>query len=438
MTTPACETAACAAPCDVLIVGAGPAGMAAALAAAPSGARIVLLDDNPLPGGQIWRDGPGAELPRPARALRERLAGCANVRVLVGTRVVGVGERPVRDEPWELLLEDRHQGWLQRADRLILCTGARELLLPFPGWTLPGVTGAGGLQALIKAGLPVRGERIVVAGSGPLLLAVARTAGQAGGRVLRVAEQAPWSQLVRFALSLGRWPGKALQAPALLHPALRAGMHVVEAFGADRLEAVRLAGPGGTHVLECDRLACGFGLVPNTHLGQMLGCWLNAHEGLAVDALQATVMPRLWAAGECTGVGGSDKALVEGAVAGHAAVAMQAQALALGGARRRWQSFAQAVRQRFALAPGLRGLPRADTIVCRCEDVAYGELATRTGWIDAKLHTRCGMGPCQGRVCGAATRHLFDWTPLPGRHLLSPARVATLATGLDESEETPA
>ena len=135
---------------ELLIVGAGPAGMAAALAAAPSGASITLLDNNLAPSGQIWRDGSSVCLP--PQALRQREA-------------------------------------LARYDKLILCTGIRELL-PFPGWTLPGVTGVGGLQALIKGGLAFAGERIVIAGSGPLLLAVAATARRRGARVLRVAEQA--------------------------------------------------------------------------------------------------------------------------------------------------------------------------------------------------------------------------------------------------------
>jgi NADPH-dependent 2,4-dienoyl-CoA reductase/sulfur reductase-like enzyme len=147
---------------DLLIIGAGPAGMAAALAAAPSGARIVMLDDNPFAGGQIWRDGPQASLPAQARQLRERLQSHGNIRYHSGTRVIA------NPGPKQLLVEDDENGWLISYDKLILCTAARELLLPFPGWTLPGVTGAGGLQALIKSGLSVRDERVVIAGSGPL------------------------------------------------------------------------------------------------------------------------------------------------------------------------------------------------------------------------------------------------------------------------------
>jgi NADPH-dependent 2,4-dienoyl-CoA reductase/sulfur reductase-like enzyme len=424
--------------CDILIIGAGPAGMAAALAAAPSGAAIVLVDDNPAPGGQIWRDGPGAHLPPLARTHRERLAAAPNVRVLTGTRVVGLGGGAQPGDAPALLLEDGERGWTQHCGRLILCTGARELLLPFPGWTLPGVTGAGGLQALIKAGLPVRGQRIVIAGTGPLLLAAAHTAREAGAQVLRIAEQAPWSQLAGFGLQLPRWPAKAVQALPLLHPALRAASHVLEATGTQQVQSVRLQRGAGEEVLACDRLACGFGLVPHTHLGQMLGCELNDRLGLAVDAVQATAVPGVFAAGECTGFGGSEKALVEGAMAGHAAVGDTTTALALAPQRARWQGFADALHHHFALSPRLRGLPRPDTLVCRCEDVRHADLSERGGWIDAKLHTRCGMGPCQGRVCGAATQFLFGWTPAPARHLLAPARVATLAgCGTRNDESTP-
>ena len=149
---------------EVLIIGAGPAGLSAALAAADDGMQVVLLDDNPLPGGQIWRDGAGAQVPAQARRLRDVVDNHASIQRYAATRVVA------RAGSHALLVEDAERGWVIAYHKLILCTGARELLLPFPGWTLPGVTGAGGLQALIKGGLPVAGERTVIAGSGPLLL----------------------------------------------------------------------------------------------------------------------------------------------------------------------------------------------------------------------------------------------------------------------------
>lgn len=410
--------------CDLLIIGAGPAGMAAALAAAPCGRAIVLVDDNPATGGQIWRDGPGAKAPEQARQQREQLARHTNIQLLCGTRVAGLAGRP--GEP-ALLLEDARLGWVQHYGSLILCTGARELLLPFPGWTLPGVTGAGGLQALIKAGVAVRGQRIVIAGSGPLLLAAAHSAREAGAKVACIAEQADWRALLRFSRELARWPGKALQAAALFSPQYRSAMHVLEATGDGRLQEVRLRRAAGEERIACQRLACGFGLVPNTQLGQMLGCELNPHNGLQVDKLLQTSVPGVFAAGECTGVGGSERARIQGAIAGHAAAGELTLATRLIPSLARWQDFANALRRHFKLDASVLALARPDTLICRCEDVSQAALAERAGWIDAKLHTRCGMGACQGRVCGAAAQALYGWQPAPPRHLLTPTRIDTLA-----------
>ncbi|MWV10760.1 FAD-binding protein [Pseudomonas sp. R-28-1W-6] len=404
---------------DLLIIGAGPAGMAAALAAAPSGARIAVLDDNPAAGGQIWRDSPQAQLPPLARQYRQRLAAQANIELLPGCRVVALAG------PQALLVEDPEQGRVIHYQKLILCTGARELLLPFPGWTLPGVTGAGGLQALIKGGLPVAGERIVIAGSGPLLLASAATARHNGARVLHIAEQASWSAVAGFAAQLPRWPHKLLQSFGLFHPGYRAGSHVVEALGDERLEAVRLSIGGRLREVACERLACGFGLVPNLQLGQALGCRID--EGaIAVDAWQSTSLAGVYAAGESTGFGGSEKALAEGAIAGHAAVGEHQAAQRLWSQRARWHGFARALHGAFALGDEVKQLARPDTLVCRCEDVSYASLSQQQDWGRAKLSSRCGMGACQGRVCGAATQVLFGWPAPAPRPPFSPARIDTL------------
>ncbi|MDP3227143.1 MAG: FAD-dependent oxidoreductase [Acidovorax sp.] len=426
--------------CDILIIGAGPAGMAAALAAALSGASITIVDDNSQAGGQIWRDGPAVALPALAEHYRKALAQHANIRLLIGTRVVGLGDPHPQDKAPALLLEDADRGWTQHSHRIVLCTGARELLLPFPGWTLPGVTGAGGLQALIKAGLDVRGQRIVIAGTGPLLLAAAATATKAGATLVRVAEQAPWHALAGFAAQLVRWPAKAVQAFTLLNPSLRASIHVLEAQGSGKVQSVRLRkGLHAVEALDCDRVACGFGLIPNTQLGQLLGCALggplSGGQGLAVDAQMRTCVPGVYAAGECTGFGGSERALLQGAMAGHAAAGQVQQAQALRPQLARWEAFAHTLQASFPLNNALKTLAAPDTLVCRCEDVSYSALAARQGWVDAKLHTRCGMGACQGRICGAATQHLFGWQTSPPRHLLAPARISTLATCAPSSAE---
>lgn len=415
---------------ELLIIGAGPAGLAAALAAAPSGARVTLLDDNIAPGGQIWRDGPAATLPAQALRLREAVARCTNVQVYCGTRVISaIG-------PKALLLEDAERGWTQHFDTLILCTGARELLLPFPGWTLPGVSGAGGLQALIKAGLPVRGERIVIAGSGPLLLAAAASARKAGARVLRVAEQASLGSVAAFAAQLGRWPSKALQALTLADPSYRAGTQLVAALGRQHVESVQLRQAGRTSTIACERVASGFGLVPNTQLGQLLGCALgtaNGTQALKVDEFQGTSVAGIYAAGECTGFGGAERALAQGRIAGLAAVNETRAAQKLWPERARWEAFAGQLNRHFALDPALRQMPQADTLVCRCEDVNHASLSQCSDWTDAKLHSRCGMGACQGRVCGAAAQFLYGWTPPVPRPPLSPARISTLLGGLADA-----
>lgn len=410
---------------DILIVGAGPAGMAAALAAAPSGARIAVLDDNPAAGGQIWRDGPQAHIPKLAREHRQRLETQANIELLPASRVVALAG------PQALLVEDSEQGRVIEYTKLILCTGARELLLPFPGWTLPGVTGAGGLQALIKGGLPVAGERIVIAGSGPLLLASAATARDNGAQVLHILEQASWSAVAGFAAQLPRWPHKLLQSFGLLHRGYRASSHVVEALGDGRLEALRLNIGGQLREIACERLACGFGLAPNLQLGQALGCRIE-QGAIAVDAWQATSLAGVYAAGESTGFGGSEKALVEGAIAGHAAVGEREAAQRLWSQRARWHGFARALNGAFALGDAVKSLARPDTLICRCEDVPLSAVTDHQGWSQAKLASRCGMGACQGRVCGAAAQALFGWQPPAPRPPFSPARIDTLLQLGDE------
>ncbi|TDF82508.1 FAD/NAD(P)-binding oxidoreductase [Pseudomonas sp. H9] len=412
---------------NLLIIGAGPAGLAAAQAAAPTAARIILLDDNPQPGGQIWRAGPKANVPAQARQLREQVLACANVQYYPGTRVIA------QSAPDTLLVEDAERGWQIRYDRLILCTGARELLLPFPGWTLPGVTGAGGLQALIKGGLPVHDQRIVIAGSGPLLLASAATAKQNGAQIVQIAEQASTAAVAGFAAQLPRWPRKLLQSFSLLDRQYRTASYVLAALGNERLEGVRLQLNDKVVEVACERLACGFGLIPNTQLGQALGCAV-VDQAIRVDQWQQTSQSGIYAAGECTGFGGSERALVEGAIAGYAAVGDRQQAQSLWRRRSRWHGFAKALNRAFALDPALKSLATADTLVCRCEDVPYAALTTQRNWREAKLASRCGMGACQGRVCGAATAHLFGWqTPAP-RPPFSPARIDTLLC-LDDTHD---
>ncbi|WP_017912264.1 FAD/NAD(P)-binding oxidoreductase, partial [Xanthomonas sp. SHU 166] len=340
------------------------------------------------------------------------------------------------------LLTDGPDGprWLGY-DALVLATGARELLLPFPGWTLPGVTGAGGAQALAKQGWPLRGRRVLVAGSGPLLLASAATLHRHGAQVLGIVEQASWRALAAFAAQLPlRWPDKALQALALRTQLAGVGYHagsvVLAAYGEGRVQEVELDGPRGRRRLACDQLAVGYGLVPNVELAQLLGCRLGrsgAHPCVAVDAQLRTSVDGVYAAGEALGIGGRDCARVEGAIAGHLAAGQDAAAQALQPQRRRARAFAELLQRQFALDPRIHALAAPDTLVCRCEDVPLSALQGHADLRDAKLASRCGMGACQGRICGSALTELglatraADFSDDGRRPPLFPARLDALA-----------
>ncbi|MGQ8705709.1 FAD-dependent oxidoreductase [Serratia sp. TSA_198.1] len=414
--------------CDVLIIGAGPAGLAAACTAAQSGQSVLMLDDNPNPGGQIWRDGPGVMLPVLAQQYRQAVGALNNVTLLNAVKIVAHCGRQ------QILYEGAVGSGLVDYQRLILCCGARELLLPFPGWTLPGVTGAGGLQAQIKQGLQIKGERVAIAGSGPLLLAVADSVTKAGGDVVLLAEQASARRLAGFASGLWRWPTKLHQSLTLLHRRYRPDSYVLAALGGQRLEAVRVQQGRRVAMLPCDRLACGFGLVANIELAMHLGCRISNYR-VAVDEWQQTSVPQIYAAGDCTGVGGSELALAEGAIAGYAATGNMEQAQALMVQRDKWRHFAGAVERAFMLNPALKALAMSDTLLCRCEDVPLGQVCEFSGWSAAKLGSRCGMGACQGKICATAARHLFGWPLVAPRIPLTPARTETLARlGRTESD----
>jgi NADPH-dependent 2,4-dienoyl-CoA reductase/sulfur reductase-like enzyme len=405
-------------PPRVLVVGAGPAGIAAALEAAGAGCAVTLVDALPEPGGQIWRGQwhgkAGLAAGRLFRALRQ-----SAVELRLGRRVI------TAPGPGRLGLSGPDGVEVPAYDRLVLATGARERFLPFPGWTLPGVLGAGGLQALVKGGLEVRGKRVVVAGSGPLLLAVAAHLRARGARLLAVAEQAPARALAALASGMLARPRLLAQALPFITLPLRTGAWVTRAEGRDRLERVHLGG----RVLEADLLACGFGLVPNLDLAQMLGCALEA--GLvAVDSLQETSVAGVYAAGEATGVGGADKALAEGRVAGLAAAGRADAARRLAPAAERARAWGRALDAAYALRPELRLLAEPGTILCRCEDVAVGAVQGFTRGRDARLHARCGMGRCQGRTCGPAAEFLYGWAPGGPRQPLAPTPCAELVQAL--------
>src|SRR4051812_28476621 len=192
---------------DVLVVGGGPAGLAAASSAAEHGVRVGLIDDNPAPGGQIWRKGIAGAYPEAENWIRKLRS--AGVEILCGVRVFDhPSPNLLRAEMHDELLELRYR-------KLVIATGARERFLPFPGWTLPNVMGAGGLQALVKSGYSVAGKKVVVAGTGPLLLAVAAYLRTHGAEIVMICEQASWWRLMTFGVSLLKYRDKIAQGRAL-------------------------------------------------------------------------------------------------------------------------------------------------------------------------------------------------------------------------------
>jgi D-hydroxyproline dehydrogenase subunit alpha len=412
---------------DILVVGAGPAGLAAAVCAAEAGRTVALVDDNSAAGGQIWRS--GGHLPEQAQAWLARLEA-SRVTRLQGWRVV--------DSPAPQLLRAERNGGVGPGGNcadfgyktLILATGARERFLPFPGWTLPNVMGAGGLDAMVRGGLTVAGKRVVVAGTGPLLLAVAAHVAERGAQIAAVCEQAPMARLARFAARMMSEPGKLWQGAgyslAMGPLRLKTGCWPVAAHGSDRLRAVTLRQGAKQWDVECDYLACGFHLVPNTELPAMLGCRM-ADGFVATDAMMRTSVVQVYCVGEPTGIGGVDLSLLEGQIAGLTAGGRTSEAQDLASRRQARLGFVRALHEACALDPLLRKLAAEETIVCRCEDVRYAALRQRANWREAKLHTRCGMGPCQGRICGAATEFLFGWGADSVRPPVFPALVSSLA-----------
>jgi NADPH-dependent 2,4-dienoyl-CoA reductase/sulfur reductase-like enzyme len=357
---------------DTVVIGAGPAGIAAARAAKRAGKKTLLVDDNWGPGGQIWR-----------------------------------GRKDIALEGIDQTFRQQIVDLNFNAEQTILATGARELFLPFPGWTLPHVTGAGGLQALVKQGLNIAGKTVVIAGSGPLLLAVAANLTKAGANVTLIAEQAPWAQLLPFGINLLRWPGKLLQSFSLFSKHYRPGIWPVEATPG----AVCMS-DGTTH--PCDYLACGFGLVPNLELPALAGCKIE-NGFVQVNRHQQTSVQGVYAVGELTGIGGLEKAESEGESAG-SGKALQGN----------HKAFVDLLAKTFALREELRLIATPETILCRCEDITVAKTQACTSKREAKLQTRCGMGPCQGRICGPALEFLRGWPPDTVRPPLYPVPVSQL------------
>ncbi|MEV8456748.1 NAD(P)/FAD-dependent oxidoreductase [Streptomyces sp. NPDC052095] len=463
------------------VVGAGPAGLAAAVTAADRGLDVVLLDAADAPGGQYYRSpAPGLGAARP-EALHHHWNAFADLSARLAThRSTGAVRHLARhqvwtveragDEGWILHAvtgDDRETRTTVRARRVVLATGAYERQLPFPGWTLPGVVSAAGAQAMLKSGLVLPGRRIVVAGSGPLLQAVAASLARAGASVPALVEAAGYGAYARAPRVLAGNPGKAVEGARYGAELARAGVRmlthraVTEVHGDERVEAVTVsrvdhrwrpvAGTGRR--IACDALAVGHGLVPQLDLALAAGCGTrtgpDGSHAVTVDRFLATTVTGIWAAGETGGIGGVELALCEGELAALAVVretrggvrAKDARrAAALGRARRRMREFAALMGAAHRPGDGWSEWLADDTEVCRCEEVTAGRIRTACTELGAgdtrtaKLLTRAGMGWCQGRTCGFAVRALaaaHGSGTAPGgpdrRPLACPVKLGTLA-----------
>lgn len=406
------------------IVGSGPAGLSAAHTAVMAGAKVCLLDDNHAPGGQIWRGGPDKWADSRAATLWKSLRAHPNFTHIQNAQVIGCAGSNT------LLLEVEKNAVCVDFERLVICSGARELVLPFPGWTLPGVTGAGGLQALIKGGMPVRDRKVVIAGSGPLLLATAATAVDAGANVSAIVEHKGLRQLSKFGLGLlTRHRNKFLQAASLFSKLRKIpyvpGGQIVAAKGTDALQSVVIKTKHSQKEYACDFLAAGFGLVPNIDLAHSLQCEI-VNDGIKVDSRQKTSRAHIWAAGECSGTGGVDKAIIEGRIAAFDALESSPSVHDLS-ILQKCHEFAALLARSFELDSSLRDMCQPGTIVCRCEDVMASELLQQQDWRQAKLTTRVGMGPCQGKTCGAACKFLYGWSLPASKIPIMPASAQALS-----------
>lgn len=421
---------------DILIIGAGPSGLAAAAAALEanefsSALSIHIIDDNFFSGGQIWRGGANTQKDQRAHDLWNKLSNSTNVKFHFQSKVVLA--QTFNNGLQKLIVESGETSRIFIAKKLIIATGARELLLPFPGWTLPGVTGAGGMQALSKNGFPVAGKRIVVAGSGPLLLAVADSLIQRGAIVTHIIEQTSFTKLIPFAFQLFKTPNKLFQAMTLWKNLRKipyySDSYVKSAQGNHHLENITIKRKGQQETIECDYLACGYGLLPNVEIAALLNCFLEdngLHPTVKVNDFQQSSEENIYCAGEGTGIGGVDLALVEGTIAGYAATNNLKKAQQYFQERENGKRFGKLLQSTFSLRPELKQLCQEDTIVCRCEDVKYAALQHHQDWRSAKLHTRCGMGACQGKICGAANRFIFSWEKDQGRLPISNATIQSL------------
>lgn len=418
---------------DVAVVGAGPAGMAAATVAARAGLDTVLFDEQRSAGGQVYRAIAETTMRDKAVLGRDYWRGAGLVREFQASGAAHVAGATV----WslspgrEIGVSVDGASHLTTARRVILATGAMERPFPIPGWTLPGVMGAGAAQVLLKSSGLVPSGRTVLAGCGPLIWLVAWQYLNAGARIEAILDTTPranWRPVLGLASAFIASPyfAKGLKLLWEVRRRVRVltGVTALSAQGKDRVEAVAYRrGEGAEERLPADLLLLHQGVVPNVNLAMAAGvahrwddvqlCWSPV-----LDSDGATSVEGIAVAGDGAGIGGAEMAEARGRLAGIAAAkALKPGAAGLPDAAEVRAELADAARGRAFLdrlyrpAPQFRR-PAGDTIVCRCEEVTARQVGETVGLggfgpNQMKAFLRCGMGPCQGRFCGLTVAELI-------------------------------
>ena len=422
---------------DLLVVGAGPAGMAAAIMARRHGLEVLVIDDQPAPGGQIWRSVETA-------ARRDGVLGPAYAegRAIVETfRASGAGYQPGaqlwRIEPgFRACLSIKRQAQVIEAATVIFATGAQERPVPFPGWTLPGVLTVGAAQILLKNAGQIPARPVWIAGSGPLPLLYAQQLLKAGGQIAGYLDTTPggrWiAALPHLPRALRAWRdlAKGLEWSAALRrsktPIIQ-GVAEIAALGAERLEGLRYSTQGGVAAtVEADTLLVHEGVAPSLHAALSLDCeveWRSAQDCYApvVDRWGETSQPDLFIAGDGAGIAGAKAALLRGELAA-LRIAVKLGRMNAGTAAAAARPIRRRLDRELAARPFLDAMfrprpqvfaPADETIVCRCEEVAAGEIRAlaaigQPGPNQIKAASRAGMGPCQGRQCGYTVTRILS------------------------------